>query len=85
MEARARPARRVNLDVTLGTARLEHGTTVTVAVPAAGLALLDALDAEVRACHARQLGHLKRAELQTLTTLLRAARAPHEPPDSEWA
>jgi hypothetical protein len=26
----------VNLDVTLGAARLEHGTTVTVAVPAAG-------------------------------------------------
>ncbi len=35
MEARARPARGVNLDVTLGSARLEHGSTVTVAVAGA--------------------------------------------------
>ncbi len=30
MEARARPARGVNLDVTLGAARLEHASTVSV-------------------------------------------------------
>jgi len=34
------------------------------------------LDAEVRRCHLRQLGHLSQAELETLTGLLRKARAP---------
>ena len=34
MEARARPARGVNLDVALGPVRLAHATTVTVAAGA---------------------------------------------------
>ena len=42
------------------------------------------LDAEVRNCHTRQLGHLNPEELHTLIDLLRRARAPHEPTDSEW-
>lgn len=57
---------------------------VQVGITAAGLALLRRLDGAVRACHARQLGHMKRADLRTLTQLLRTARQPHEPPDSDW-
>ena len=36
MEARARPARGVNLDVALGPVRLPHASTVEVAVAAGG-------------------------------------------------
>jgi hypothetical protein len=38
----------------------------------------------VRACHARQLGHLSPAQLRALADLLRQARRPHEEPDSAW-
>ncbi len=51
---------------------------VRVAITKAGLALLNELDPKVRACNKRQLGHLKKAELQALIDLLRAARQPHE-------
>jgi len=57
---------------------------VEVGLTPAGLELLARLDAEVRACHARQLGHLPRADLEKLTLLLRDARRPHEEPDSSW-
>lgn len=58
---------------------------VHVGITPAGLDLLDRLSDEVRACHARQLGHLDPAELQTLTALLRKVRAPHEPDGSDWS
>lgn len=58
--------------------------TVEVVITSAGLALLRELDREVRACHERQLGHMKKGDLRTLIDLLRAARQPHEPPDSDW-
>ena len=45
---------------------------------------LAGLDAEVRACNARQLGHLDRGDLRKLNDLLRKARRPHEAPDSDW-
>ncbi len=57
---------------------------VRVGLTAAGLALLGELDAAVRDCHARQLGHLSRADLRALTELLRVARRPHEAPDGDW-
>ena len=57
---------------------------VRVGITAAGLALLRKLDAPVRACHLRQLGHLAPADLERLVALLRAARGPHEDPDSPW-
>jgi len=57
---------------------------VLVAITAAGLDLLAALDAPVRACHTRQLGHLAPAQLQQLVELLQAARAPHENEESAW-
>lgn len=58
--------------------------TVRVAITQAGLDLLDELAAEVRACHLGQLGHLDPGELRTLIDLLRKARSPHEPPESNW-
>lgn len=57
---------------------------VRVAIAPEGVALLAALDAPLRACHARQLGHLTADQLRDLTDLLRAARLPHEDPDSNW-
>jgi DNA-binding MarR family transcriptional regulator len=62
----------------------DNRRVVAVGITEAGLRLLDELDEAVRDCHHRQLGHLKPAELKTLVQLLRAARAPHEPPGSEW-
>lgn len=58
---------------------------VLVAVTAAGIALLDKIAEPLRACHAKQLGHLTPTQLKSLVALLEAARAPHEPPGSAWA
>ena len=57
---------------------------VRVGITAAGVALLDELQEPLRACHAKQLGHLTSAQLRDLTALLRAARLPHEDADSSW-
>jgi DNA-binding MarR family transcriptional regulator len=57
---------------------------VRVGITAAGLALLDELRGPLRECLTRQLGHLTRAQLRDLTTLLRAARLPHEDAGSSW-
>jgi DNA-binding MarR family transcriptional regulator len=62
----------------------ENRREVWVGVTAAGLALLRELAAPVRACHARQLGHLSGAQLEALVELLRCARAPHEDPPGGW-
>jgi DNA-binding MarR family transcriptional regulator len=58
---------------------------VEVAITEAGLALLGDLAAPVRACHARQLGHLDPTQLRQLVQLLREARRPHEDPGSAWS
>jgi DNA-binding MarR family transcriptional regulator len=63
----------------------DNRRVVEVGVTAAGLELLAELDAEVRACNERQLGHLSRADLQILTALLREARRPFETPGSDWS
>lgn len=57
---------------------------VRVGITPAGLALLSDIAGPLRECHARQLGHLKPADLGRLGDLLRAARQPHEDPDSIW-
>ncbi len=62
----------------------ENRREVRVGITAAGVTLLDELQEPLRACHARQLGHLSRAQLRDLTGLLRAARLPHESADSSW-
>ena len=58
--------------------------SVHVGITAGGIELLKQLADEVRQCHERQLSHLKPGELKTLTDLLRKAREPHEPAESEW-
>lgn len=47
---------------------------VTARLSDAGRAVVDALDQPVRAMHRRQLGHLARGDLRTLSDLLEAAR-----------
>lgn len=58
--------------------------SVQVAITARGLDLLRELAPAVRDCHARQLGHLRPAQLRQLVALLRSARTPHEDEDSAW-
>lgn len=62
----------------------DNRRTVMVGVTDAGRSLLEDLAAEVRDCHARQLGHLGADEMATLVALLHKARAPHEPAESDW-
>ncbi len=62
----------------------DNRRVVQVSITAKGLALLRELAGPVRACHARQLGHLSPAQLRALADLLRQARRPHEEPDSPW-
>ena len=62
----------------------ENRRVVLIGITAAGLELLDALAAEVRQCHQRQLGHLRPDEMRALVDLLRRAREPHEQEGSEW-
>ena len=59
--------------------------TVLVAISDTGRTLLDQLAVPLRDCHRRQLGHLAANDLKSLTSLLNAARAPHEPTNSPWA
>jgi DNA-binding MarR family transcriptional regulator len=63
----------------------EDRRAVLVAITDAGLALLDDIAGPLSDCHDRQLGHLRPGDLQALTTLLQAARAPHEPPGGPWS
>jgi DNA-binding MarR family transcriptional regulator len=62
----------------------ENRRVVQIAITAAGLALLDQLAEEVRACHQKQLGHLPSDRLRQLISLLQEARAPHEEEGSSW-
>jgi DNA-binding MarR family transcriptional regulator len=62
----------------------DNRRVVRVRITDAGLALLDELAGPLRACHARQLGHLSPAQCRDLVALLRAARTPHEDPDGTW-
>jgi DNA-binding MarR family transcriptional regulator len=62
----------------------ENRRVVRVGITAAGIAMLDDLRGPVRDCHARQLGHLPRKDLEALVALLHAARLPHEDSGSPW-
>jgi DNA-binding MarR family transcriptional regulator len=64
--------------------RRDNRRVVRVGITAAGLALVREIAEPLRACHSRQLGHLAPAALKRLSTLLRAARAPHEDENSSW-
>jgi DNA-binding MarR family transcriptional regulator len=63
---------------------IDNRRTVRIAITNDGLELLDQLAAAVRACHARQLGHLSSHEIRQLVDLLSKARWPHEPEGSGW-
>lgn len=83
-------------DVTRMLDRLEANTWITrtrsesdrravlIAITDAGLKLLEDMIEPLRDCHEKQLGHLSASELNSLSILLKAARAPHEPDDSPW-
>jgi DNA-binding MarR family transcriptional regulator len=62
----------------------DNRRVVRVTVTEAGRALLRELREPLRSCHERQLGHLSPGQLRDLTALLRAARLPHEGPESVW-
>jgi DNA-binding MarR family transcriptional regulator len=62
----------------------DNRRTVRVRIVPAGLTLLRTLQAPLKACHSRQLGHLEPRELRRLIALLRAARVPHEDAASPW-
>jgi DNA-binding MarR family transcriptional regulator len=62
----------------------DNRRVVRVGITEAGLQLLREMEADVKQCHERQLGHLNQTELDQLIALLRAARRPHEPQDSNW-
>jgi len=62
----------------------DNRRVVLVGITADGTRLLEDLNAEVRDCHLRQLGHLESAEMKSLVELLRKARQPHEPQASDW-
>ena len=62
----------------------DNRRTVRVGITAEGIALLDSLAIEVKACHIRQLGHMSADEMKQLVELLRKARQCHETPESYW-
>ena len=62
----------------------DNRRVVRIGITEAGLALLRDLRAPLRACHARQLGHLSEKQLHDLIDLLGAVRAPHEDDSSSW-
>jgi DNA-binding MarR family transcriptional regulator len=66
------------------TRSTEDRRTVLVKITDRGLALLDKLNAPIKECHERQLGHLSATDLKSLIALLKAARNPHEPEESVW-
>jgi DNA-binding MarR family transcriptional regulator len=62
----------------------ENRRVVRVGITETGLTLLREIAAPLRACHVKQLGHLKEEELRRLVALLLAAREPHEEEGSVW-
>jgi DNA-binding MarR family transcriptional regulator len=58
---------------------------VLIGITDAGLELLRQLDAPVRECGRKQLGHLTPAELAELVLLLHRARGPHEDAGTAWS
>jgi len=62
----------------------ENRRSVLVSLAEPGFTLIEEIAAPLKACHAKQLGHLPAADLRRLIELLHAARSPHEPEDSIW-
>lgn len=64
--------------------RSDNRRVVEVFINPAGLKLLNQLAEPVREMHARQLGHLRPAELKKLILLSKQVRAPHEDASCDW-
>lgn len=62
----------------------DNRRVVVVKITDSGSALLGQIAEPLKECHARQLGHMKAADLKYLCSLLRTAREPHEEDDSHW-
>jgi DNA-binding MarR family transcriptional regulator len=62
----------------------DNRRVVCVRLTEAGNVLLKQLRDPVRDCHARQLAHVPRKDLEALIALLRIARLPHEEAESSW-
>jgi DNA-binding MarR family transcriptional regulator len=62
----------------------DNRRVVRIGITPAGISLLASLRKPIRECHVRQLGHLSAGDLKDLIALLRTAREPHEPRDSNW-
>jgi len=52
--------------------------TVMVSITAEGTALVNEIAEPLRACHAKQLGHLSAGDLASFIDVLKKARQPHE-------
>lgn len=57
---------------------------VMIGITEEGLDLIDQIAGPLAECHRRQLGHLSNDELESLVSLLRSGREPHEPAGSTW-
>ncbi len=66
------------------TRPLENRRLVLINITAKGLRLLDEIAKPLQECHAKQLGHLDKAELDQLVSLLKNARKPHEQDKNPW-
>jgi DNA-binding MarR family transcriptional regulator len=62
----------------------EDRRVVHVVLTEAGTELLERLSEPLRECHEKQLGHLSKADLKSLSALLRSARSVHEADGSVW-
>lgn len=62
----------------------ENRRMVLINITANGLRLLDEIAKPLQECHAKQLGHLDRLELDQLVSLLKNARKPHEQDTNPW-
>jgi len=61
----------------------DNRRTVRVGITDAGLELVGSLATPLRECHRQQLGHMAESQLRKFSSLLRAARAPHET-EASW-
>lgn len=65
--------------------RAKDRRVVHVGITPEGAQLVQQVAGPLAECHARQLGHMAPSDLRSLSSLLRAARAPHETGGGPWA
>ena len=62
----------------------ENRRQVLISITSNGLSLLREIAKPLQECHAKQLGHLPKVELEQLVSLLKNARKPHENNENPW-